>query len=377
MQQMGRIGIIGGGQLGRMLCEAALPLGYKVFVLDPTPNSPAKQAGASQIVNGYDEQSINELAEQVDYLTPEFEEGLDPSVLESLVSRGVKVNPAPQTIALILDKLNQKDYLSRNGLAMGPYKAIESPEDAYSSLEEYGGKMLIKTRRGGYDGYGNRLVISREDIDKALSDFKDKPVYAEAFVSFKKELAVIVVRGSSGEIVVYPVVETIQKNNICHEVLAPADVDETIKEQASEMAQNVASKFEGAGAFGIEMFLTQDNRILLNEIAPRVHNSGHYTIEGCVTSQFENHIRAVTGQLLGPADMKVPAAVMINILGERNGPVELRGVEEAEQEPHTKVHIYGKNPTKIGRKMGHITTTGDTLAEAREQAERARKLISI
>ncbi len=377
MQPTGTIGIIGGGQLGRMLCQAASELGFKVIVLDPTPNSPAAQAGAQQLIKNYDEEGIRQLANLVNYVTTEFEEGLDPIVLERLEQSGINISPSARTISLIVDKLTQKDYLSKAGITMGPYGAIETADDGYQLLEKYGGKMLIKTRRGGYDGYGNRVVKSRQEVDEALTIFAGKPVYAEAFVKFRKELAVMAVRSTKREIVTYPVVETVQKDSICHEVLAPAEIDESIKQQARTMAEQVAIQFDTAGAFGIEMFLTKDNRIWLNEVAPRVHNSGHYTIEACQTSQFEEHIRAITGLPLQPSDMKVPAAVMINILGERDGPVELNGLDEAEQEPHTNVHIYGKSPTKKGRKMGHITSTGQNLSEAKHRAEYARKLISI
>lgn len=377
MDQTGTIGIVGGGQLGKMLTEAALPLGFKVSVLDPIPNSPAAQSGAQQIVKDYSEESLKELASKSDYLTTEFEEGLDPEVLEALSQSGVKINPAPQTIALILDKYNQKQFLKDRGIAMGDFMALENVQDAYDALENYGGKMLIKTRRGGYDGYGNRVVSSKENIDQAFEDFKGKAVYSEAFVPFVKELAVMVVRSGDGEIVTYPVVETIQKNNICHEVIAPAQVYQTIQDQALNMARQVAELFEGAGAFGVEMFLTQDGKVLLNEIAPRVHNSGHYTIEACETSQFENHIRAVTDMPLGSTEMKVPAAVMINLLGERNGEVDLQGLEEAEFDPNTKVHIYGKSPVKVGRKMGHITSTGTDIEEAKARAYKAQNLIKI
>jgi phosphoribosylaminoimidazole carboxylase PurK protein len=372
MKQSGKLGIIGGGQLGQMLTQAALPLGFAVTVLDPIANSPAAQAGATQIIKGYDQAAIEELADQVDFLTTEFEEGLDPEVLSKLSN----LNPAAKTIGLILDKLGQKDYLAKNGLEMGDYANILNKESAYKLLDTYEGKMLIKTRRGGYDGYGNRVVTSRQEVDQALKDFAGKPVYAESFVPFDKELAVMVVRGSNNEIMTYPVAETIQKNNICHQVLAPAEIDESVRQKATNMAMQIASLFDGSGTFGIEMFLVNGN-VYLNEVAPRVHNSGHYTIEACQTSQFENHVRAVTGLELGSTEMKAPAAVMINILGDRDGPVELKGIEAATAEPHTKVHIYGKSPTKRGRKMGHITSTGDNLDQARQRAEAARKLISI
>jgi phosphoribosylaminoimidazole carboxylase PurK protein len=375
MNQQGTIGIVGGGQLGQMLTEAALPLGFKAVVLDPIGNSPAAQAGAGQIVKAYTPEAIKELADKSDYLTTEFEEGLDPEVLAGLVQSGIKLNPAPETIARILDKLEQKTYLSKRGIAMGPFAPIDAAADAYGLLEAYGGKMLIKTRRGGYDGYGNRVVASRPEIDQALTDFVGQPVYAEAFVPFSKELAVIVVRGPNGEIVTYPVVETIQQNNICHEVLAPAEVSEDIEQAALSMATKVAEQFSGAGAFGVEMFLTPDGAVWLNEIAPRVHNSGHYTIEACITSQFENHVRAVTGLPLGPTDMKVPAAAMVNVLGTYNG--EPQNIDKNSPSPHTKVHLYGKTPNKLGRKMGHVTATGDSVAKARKLAESARKEIKL
>ena len=358
-----------------MLTQAALPLGFKVVVLDPTENSPAAQAGADQIIAKYDKAGLERLAEKSDYLTTEFEEGLDPDLLDHLVKSGAKLNPAPKTIALIADKLEQKNYLTKQGIAMGPYQSIASANSAHELLNKYGDKMVIKTRRGGYDGYGNRVVSSKEEIDQALEDFEDKDLYAEAFVEFEKELAVMVVRSDKGDIVTYPVVETIQANNICHEVLVPAEVGDDIKQAAAAMAHEVAQSFEGAGAFGIEMFLAKDGKVLLNEIAPRVHNSGHYTIEACETSQFENHIRAVTGRLLGPPDLKVPAAVMINILGTYNG--ESENIDKNQPNPHTYVHIYGKSPNKVGRKMGHITVTADSVAEAQRLAEEARKEIKL
>ena len=372
------IGIIGGGQLGRMLTLAALPMGFKVIVLDPVEDSPAAQAGAMQIIKPYDDEAaLTKLARQADYITTEFEEGLDVGVLTKLSASGAQINPHPKTVALILDKFEQKKYLSKNGVAMGPYAPIDRVEEAYKLLKQYGGKMLIKTRRGGYDGYGNRVVQSRADIDRALKAFQGKSVYAEAFVPFEKELAVMVVRGMNGDIKTYPVVETIQKNNICHEVLVPANISSVTRRQAQAMATKVAGLFAGAGAFGIEMFITKDGQVWLNEIAPRVHNSGHYTIEAVRTSQFEQHIRAITGLPLGDTRLVVPAAVMINILGERDGPAEVSGLDKALAIPHTNVHIYGKSATRPGRKMGHITATGKTLKQAQDRARKARKQLSI
>lgn len=371
------IGIIGGGQLGRMLTLAALPLGFKVIVVDPGANSPAAQVGAEQIVaDWYDEQAFRELAERADCITVESEH-IDTKLLEKIAGLGTSVNPAPATIAMIQDKLAQKQFLQQANIPVAPFTAIQDQRSAEQALRDFGGKMLIKTRRGAYDGHGNMVVSSPADIKQAFEAFGDQSLYAEKFVPFVKELAVMVARGTTGETAIYPVVETIQERNICIEVLAPAPIEESAARQAREVALQVASHLEGAGVFGIELFLTRDNQIIVNEIAPRVHNSGHYTTEACATSQFEQHIRAITGLPLGPTNLIVPAAVMINILGQRDGETRPEGIDKAEQKPHTSVHIYGKSPTKVDRKMGHITAVGSSLEAARERARQARAVISI
>jgi phosphoribosylaminoimidazole carboxylase PurK protein len=202
-------------------------------------------------------------------------------------------------------------------------------------------------------------------------------LYAERFVPFQKELAIMLARSMSGDIAAYPVVETVHRNNICHTVLAPAPIDREAYEQAEELGKVTMRHLKGAGVFGIEMFLTEDSRVLINELAPRVHNSGHYTKEACSTSQFEQHIRAITGLPLGETDMIVPAAVMVNILGKRQGAAQLSGLPDALRVPNVGVHIYGKANTKPGRKMGHITAGANDLEEAQRNAQLARTLISI
>jgi 5-(carboxyamino)imidazole ribonucleotide synthase len=377
MNQTGTIGIVGGGQLGRMLTEAAQPLGFKVVVLNPSPNSPASQVGAEEIIGDlYDPPALRELADRSDYVTVEIEH-LDPKVLAELGSKGLSVNPSPKIISIIQDKFAQKEWLRYANIPVADFVQITDEESVRKALEDFGGKMLLKTRRGAFDGRGNAMVASPEELNAALSIFEGKDLYAERVVPFIKELAVVLAKDENGQVVTYPVVETIHQRNICVEVLMPAPVDEAATAKARQVALDVAQHLEGAGVFAIEMFLTADGDVLVNEIAPRVHNSGHVTIEACETSQFEQHIRAVTGLPLGPTTMKVPAAVMVNILGERDGPTEVRGVEEAEAIPGVTVHLYGKSPTKIDRKMGHITSVGDTLEEAKEKAEKARSLISI
>jgi 5-(carboxyamino)imidazole ribonucleotide synthase len=371
------IGILGAGQLGRMLTLAALPLGFKVVVLSPTADSPAKQVGAEEIVGDlYDPVALSKLAERADYITIEIEH-LDALALEALELSGKSVNPAAKTVKMIQDKLLQKQFLDDASIPVAPFVAITDQAVAAGVLRDFGGSMLLKTRRGGYDGRGNMVITSDADIGRAFKVFADKPLYAEKLVPFSKELAVVVARSTTGEVAVYPVVETVHVRNICVEVLAPAPIPAKQRKQAEQLAGKVAALLDGAGVFAIEMFLTVDGEILVNEIAPRVHNSGHYTIEAARTSQFEQHIRAITGLPLGDTDLIVPAAVMVNILGERDGPTTLIGLDKAQKMPHTAVHLYGKSPTKIDRKMGHITSTGKTIAEARKAARQARKHLSV
>jgi 5-(carboxyamino)imidazole ribonucleotide synthase len=371
------IGIVGGGQLGRMLTEAALPLGYHVIVLDPQANCPAVQVGAEQIIGDlYDQYAIKRLAEKSDFLTIEIEH-VNADALQVAADNGVPVNPTAKTIHIIEDKFKQKEFLAAAGLPVADFVAIDSLNDAQTALKHFSGKMLLKTRHGAYDGRGNRLVTSTDELSKAYADFNGRPLYAERFVSFTKELAVMTARSLDGQIAVYPVVETIQARSICLEVLAPAPVAESLQKKTIELAQGVSELFEGGGVLGIEFFLSDDGQVLVNEIAPRVHNSGHYTIEACVTSQFTQHIRAITGMSLGSTAMQVPAAVMINVLGERDGPTRVRGVEKVAQIPYTTVHLYGKSPTKIDRKMGHITAIGQNLEEAKLRAEQVRKDLDI
>jgi len=377
MKSWETIGIVGGGQLGRMLTLAALPLGFRVVVVNPQPNSPAAQAGAEEIIADlYDQAALRQLAERADYVTIEIEH-LDAETLNSLAKLGKSINPAPKTIALIQDKYLQKQFLQKAGVPVAPFKEITSPASAEKTLKEFKGKMLIKTRHGAYDGRGNMVVKSKADIKKAFALFADRDLYAEAFVPFTKELATMVARSFSGQVVAYPIVQTIHERNICVEVLAPAPITEKERREARRVALKVAQLLEGAGTFGIEMFLTADGKVLVNEIAPRVHNSGHYTMEANRTSQFEQHIRAIAGLPLGDTSMVVPAAVMINILGERDGPTQLNGLHKVLDIPHTSVHIYGKSPTKVDRKMGHITATGQTINQARKRARLARQQLSI
>lgn len=365
---MKTLGIAGGGQLARMLAEAAHGLGLRVVVLDPTPNSPAAQVADSQLLGDYkDGGKILQFAGMCDAMTFDIE-SVNAEALKELSARRFPVHPTPTTLSIVQDKLKQKQFLTARNIPVAPFADI-------SDAASLGYPQVIKARSGGFDGRGNALVASPEEIPAAMHKLKHAPAYAEQFVRFEKELAIVAARTADGSIEVYPLVETIHKNHICQEVLAPAWVADDVVRKAHDVAQKVLASFDGAGVFAIELFLV-DGSILVNEIAPRVHNSGHFSIEACETSQFENHVRAVMGMPLGPTKMKVPAAAMVNILGERSGKAEPKGIAEAEALGGVKVHIYGKMDTRPERKMGHITAVADTLTEAKEKAEKARTLVS-
>ena len=372
-----RIGIVGGGQLGRMMAFEAHKMGFRLIVLDPTPRSPAGQVADEQIVANYsDQKALQELATKSDVITYEIElENSD--IFDGLVKTGSIIHPSIKTFKLINDKYLQKEFFKKAKIPVADFMAVENKEDILKATKKFGYPILLKTRLFAYDGRGNALIKKASDIEKQMNSLQGKGLYVEKYIPFIKELAVMVARNTKGEIATYQVVETIHKNNILHVVKAPAAINSQISLKARNLAKNVMQHLKGAGVFGIEMFLTKSRKVLVNEIAPRVHNSGHYTIEACVTNQFAQHIRAISGLPLGKTDMLVGAAVMINILGERAGSAEVSGIEKALGLPQTYVHIYGKKDTKMERKMGHITAVDKSLEKAYKKAKLARKLISI
>jgi 5-(carboxyamino)imidazole ribonucleotide synthase len=374
----GRIGIIGGGQLGRMMGFAAKRLGFQVTVIDPTPNSPAGQVVDTQIVADFkDEQAIRQLAKDVDVLTFEIELA-NAAILDELIKKGVTIHPSPATLTIIKDKFLQKEFLKKAGLPVAAAVAVETKVDIEQAAENFGYPLLLKARHDAYDGRGNALIKKPTDIDSAMEKLVGRSLYVEKFVPFVKELAVMVARSTTGQIKAYPVVETIHQNNICHIVHAPANVSEVVQQKAQKLAKTTMKQLGGAGVFGIEMFVTAEDKVLINEIAPRVHNSGHYTMEACVIDQFEQHIRAITGLPLGDTSLLTPAACMINILGERQAPAAVTGLDKVMKSlPRVSVHIYGKAETKPERKMGHITALDATAEGAYRKAKRARKYITI
>lgn len=372
-----RIGIVGGGQLGKMLTLSAKKMGFYVAVTDPTPLSPAGQIADHQIVADYkDAKAIRKLASMVDVITFEIELAND-KVLYSLMKKGKTVYPNPKTLGIIRDKLIQKTFLQKNRIPTAAFVPVKTSKDVKASADLFGYPLVLKARTDAYDGRGNELIKSHKDIEAGLRKLTSRTLYVEKYVPFIKELAVMVARSPKGEIATYPVVETFHTDNICDTVIAPAHISKKSAKKAQALAKKVMKYLKGAGVFGIEMFLTKKGDVLVNEIAPRVHNSGHYTIEACVTSQFEQHIRAITGLPLGDTSMLVKASVMKNILGTKQGDGYPKGVPKALKIPGISLHMYGKKETRTARKMGHLTIVGDSVGSLQKKIERARKALQI
>jgi phosphoribosylaminoimidazole carboxylase PurK protein len=364
------VGVIGGGQLGRMLTEAAKPLGFEVIVVDPVEDCPAAQVGAQQIVAPLsDKEAIVELAEASDVLTWEIEH-IPAAFLEQLAIDGFRVEPNPATLRVIQDKLAQKRMLMAAQIPVAQSYGLDDVAGHFVA----DGSYVVKTRRGGFDGRGNLFVNSLRDHRIPGLGAPDE-LYAEKTVPFDKEVAIIAARDQQGNIAVYPLVETVHKDSICHIAMSPADVSDRTHQYAQEIGYETLRLLEGAGVFAIEMFVVGDN-LVVNEIAPRVHNSGHHTIEANVTSQFEQHIRAVTGMPLGSTEQRSPSAVMINILGTRSEDLDREGLDKVLALPDTHPHFYGKS-SRPNRKIGHITVLSDSVSEARIIAEQARKELIV
>ena len=362
------VGIIGGGQLGRMLAEAASSAGLaerisRTIVLDPTPGCPASQAGAGQIVAGFrDSAAIRELASRADIVTYEIESG-DADVLES-VQGETQVSPSPATLRVIQDKLLQKSFLRDRGIAVADFAGVETRGQLDESLARFGCPAILKARRDGYDGRGNYRIASPGAAGEALGYFGGRPVMVERAVDFGMEVSVIAARNTRGRIATYPAVENVHGEGILRTTVAPARAPRAVFDEAERVARRTMEVLEGAGVFGIEMFVErQGGAVLVNEIAPRVHNSGHHTLVSSETTQFEQHLRAVLGMDLGPTRLLRPA-VMCNILGPDGfeGPYSCAGAPVAGGAAHLK--MYGKADSKPRRKLGHLTVVGDEGAAA-------------
>lgn len=373
-----RIAIIGGGQLGKMMTVAAKQLGFHVTVLDPTPQSPAGQVADKQVIAAFDDgEAIRRLAASADIMTYEFEH-IDSTVLITLEEKGYPIFPTPRLLRIIQNKLSQKTVLARAGIPVPQFKPVSDFNTVMYAAEQFGFPLLLKACTGGYDGKGNFLVKGPKDIEDGLKSLGRCEKMAEEHVPFVCEVSMMAARSRSGEILTYPLSENEHKENILRQSIVPARVSEEIAARARQTAGMVMREFAGVGVFCVEMFVTADGNVLVNEVAPRPHNSGHYTIEACATSQFEQHIRAITGLPLGDTSLYTPA-VMVNLLGEdgHRGPAVLEGCAEALSLPGVHLHFYGKRYTEPKRKMGHITVTAASVEEALQLARRAGSALRV
>jgi phosphoribosylaminoimidazole carboxylase len=372
------VGVLGGGQLGRMMAYAAHRLGIELVILDPQgKDSPAGQIGVQAIAGSFTkEEDIALLAEKCDIITVEIEH-VNAAFLSKLQASSPKlqIHPSPAAIALIQDKYEQKKFFQQvSGVHVAPFKIVASLEDGAEVGKEFGYPYMLKSRLLAYDGKGNAIISNEKDLPEAFSKLGVKEgqaikLYAEKWVPFTKELAVMVAK-SNGLVRAYPVVETTQKDSICSTVLAPAQISSEVYAKTKKMALDAISKLQGNGIYGVELFLTAEGEIFLNEIAPRPHNSGHYTIEACETDQFEQHLRAIVQLPLGGCDLRVGASLMVNVLGswDASEATTYDLVRKSMSVPGATPHFYGKaGGVRPGRKLAHFTVVGSSLSELTER----------
>ncbi|MBA3978923.1 MAG: 5-(carboxyamino)imidazole ribonucleotide synthase [Nitrosopumilus sp.] len=350
------LGIVGGGQLGKMLAMEAKRMHISVIVLDPLPDCPASVIADKVIVGNFsDEQKIYDLSKEADIITYEIELA-NTTALNNLVKNGFPVHPSPATLYIIQNKYRQKKFLKENGINVPKFDLITSENHLRNICLEYGLPIMLKACENSYDGRGNYLIKNEDQIKPAFTHFKGKQCMVEEFINFKQEISIMVARNPSGEVSPFPVSENIHKENILDLTIVPARISKDIETKANMLAIKTIESLKGSGIFGIEMFVDQNDNVLINEIAPRPHNSGHYTIEACSVSQFEQHIRAIMDYPL-PQPFLLSNAVMINLLGpdKIKGEYEIFGIGELFSLEGIKIHIYGKKVTNHHRKLGHIT----------------------
>lgn len=369
-----RIGVLGGGQLGRMMIQSAIDFNLEVHVLDPDPNAPCKDISASFTSGSLtDFDTVMAFGADKDLLTIEIE-NVNTKALKELQKRGKKVFPQPEIIELIQNKLHQKQFYLQHGIPTAPFYEVANAEEvnAHKSFLPFVNKLAT----GGYDGRGVQVIRNEAAIVKAF----DAPGFVEQMIDFEKELAVIVARNESGEIKTFPTVEMVfhPEHNLVEYLFSPAEVDASIELEAQRLAKDLIEKLEMVGLLAIEMFLTKDGKLLVNEMAPRTHNSGHQTIEGNVTSQFEQHLRAILNWPLGDTSTVAPSA-MVNVLGEEgfSGEAKYEGMAEVLGQSGAHPHLYGKKLTKPFRKMGHITVTDADMNQLREKVNFVKSTLKV
>lgn len=369
-----KLGILGGGQLGRMFIQEAINYNINVHVLDPSKDAPCSSVTPHFTVGDFnDYDTVYQFGKNKDVLTIEIEH-VNVSALKQLETEGVKVYPQPSILEMIKDKGFQKKFYQKHGIPTAPFLLVENKQEASEALAD--GPWMQKLRTGGYDGKGVTPLRNEHDLERAFN----APSVLEKFIDFDKEIAVIVARNKSGQIKTFPVVEMEfnQEANLVEFQFSPALLSEQQEKHAEAMAAHIAEKLELVGILAVEMFVTKSGEILVNEMAPRPHNSGHQTIEGNITSQYEQHLRAICNLPLGNTAIIIPA-VMINILGEKefSGPAIYQGLNEVMQMSGTYVHLYGKTETKPFRKMGHCTVIHSDLETAKNTAREVMRKLKV
>lgn len=364
---MSTIGIIGGGQLGRMLALAAARLNFNTVILDPQPGCPAAQAANRQIVGAYDDpQSLTQLAEACDFITYEFENV--PVQAAQILSETCPVRPSPRALDVAQDRVSEKRFLNDSGIATADFRVVDSQSDLEAALSDFGGNGVLKTRRMGYDGKGQMVFRADEAHDKnAFAALGNVPLILESFVPFVKEISIIAARGVDGTIACYDPAENVHRSGILHTSTVPAGIAQATTDAAGHAAETILAALDYVGVIGVELFVLADGTLIANEIAPRVHNSGHWTETACVISQFEQHIRAVTGLPLG-STRRHSDCVMQNLIGD-----DINDVPQWLTRPDALLHLYGKREARPGRKMGHVTWLTKTPASLLPDSDEQRQ----
>ncbi|HZE78218.1 MAG TPA: 5-(carboxyamino)imidazole ribonucleotide synthase [Nitrososphaeraceae archaeon] len=372
------IGIIGGGQLGKMIAQEAKRMSLRTIILDPEKECPAACIADEQITADFkNEPAIKELAKRTDVVTYEIELA-NSSVLDELQSDHHDVYPSPENLRTIQNKYRQKKFLKNNSIETGEFHIIESSNELTNVIKKFGFPSVLKACEDSYDGRGNHLIKSELEIDTAFESFHSRSLMLEKFVFFVKEVSVMVGRNKRGQIQSFPVVENIHEDGILATTIAPARISKQLQTKAKLVAEKVIHCLNGIGIFGVEMFVRKDGSILVNEISPRPHNSGHYSIEACSVSQFEEHIRAILGLPLSRPRL-LSHAVMINLLGPQDyyGAYRIRGIQNLFSIPEVSLHVYGKKLSSPRRKLGHVTVLAENTNEALARAQKAKSIVEI
>ena len=367
------IGMMGGGQLGRMFAIAARRMGYRVQIFTPEEESPAGQFADLTRIADYDNKAaVRRFADEVDVITFEFEN--IPIETVNWCAEVCDVRPAGSILHIAQNRLREKTFLSGSGIPVAPFRAVRSAGELQSALDQIGRPAILKTAAFGYDGKGQQMITAREDSEEIWSASSADELILERAIDFEREVSVIVARGADGEIATFPLCENIHRNHILDITVVPARVEQAVEANAAELARAIAEKLELVGLLAVEMFLKRGGELIVNELAPRPHNSGHWTIEGCVTSQFEQQVRAVCGLPLGATEILRPIA-MANLLGDvwlRGEPQWSRALEAA----GVHLHLYGKSEPRPRRKMGHLTAFGANAEEAIARVGEARTALN-